>query len=84
MMAGIECVAGPAGEDGGALDETIGKRIDGHCQELGLLVRPIVNMCVMSPPLTITRAQIDDMAAILREGISRTMDDLEREGLWRR
>ncbi|QEN88181.1 aminotransferase [Labrys sp. KNU-23] len=84
MMACIECVAEPAGEEGGALDETIGKRIDGHCQELGLLVRPIVNMCVMSPPLTITRAQIDDMAAILREGITRTMDDLEREGLWRR
>ena len=39
-------------------------------------------MCVMSPPLTITREQIDDMVAILREGISRTMEDLRREGLW--
>ena len=30
-----------------------------------------------------TREQIDDLVAILREGISRTMDDLRREGLWR-
>ena len=84
LMACIECVADRTSNNPLTLDLEVGKRIDGHCQELGLLVRPIVNMCVMSPPLTITRAQIDDMAAILREGISRTMDDLEREGLWRR
>ena len=34
------------------------------------------------PVSEVTRAQIDDMVAILREGISRTMDDLRREGLW--
>ena len=39
-------------------------------------------MCVMSPPLIITREQIDDMVGILREGISRTMEDLRREGVW--
>ena len=39
-------------------------------------------MCVMSPPLIITRPQIDDMVGILREGISRTMDDLRSEGVW--
>jgi adenosylmethionine-8-amino-7-oxononanoate aminotransferase len=38
-------------------------------------------MCVMSPPLCITAEQIDDMVRILREGISRTMDDLEKEGI---
>jgi len=40
-------------------------------------------MCVMSPPLIITEPQIDEMVAILREGISRTMEDLRREGLWK-
>ena len=64
------------------LDKQVGQRIDQHCQELGLLVRPLINMCVMSPPLVITRSQIDDMVAILREGISRTMDDLRAEGFW--
>lgn len=46
-------------------------------------MRPLINMCVMSPPLTISTAQIDDMTAILRKGIELTMDDLVREGLWR-
>ncbi|TIU81962.1 MAG: aspartate aminotransferase family protein, partial [Mesorhizobium sp.] len=64
-------------------DKDVGKRIDAHCHELGLLVRPLINMCVMSPPLIISREQIDDMVAILREGISRTMDDLRKEGVWR-
>jgi adenosylmethionine-8-amino-7-oxononanoate aminotransferase len=32
-----------------------GKRIDADCQELGLPVRPLTNMCVMSPPLIVAR-----------------------------
>lgn len=39
-------------------------------------------MCVMSPPLIITREQIDEMVSILREDISRTMDDLRWESIW--
>jgi adenosylmethionine-8-amino-7-oxononanoate aminotransferase len=40
-------------------------------------------MCVMSPPLTITRPQIDDLVSILRQGIALTQDELVREGLWK-
>ncbi len=82
LMACIECVADRTSNNPLTLDLEVGKRIDGHCQELGLLVRPLINMCVMSPPLTITAAQIDEMADILRRGIELTMDDLVREGLW--
>jgi adenosylmethionine-8-amino-7-oxononanoate aminotransferase len=62
-----------------ALDTDLGTRIDRHCHELGLLVRPLVNQCVFSPPLIITREQIDRMFEILREAILRTMHDVERE-----
>jgi adenosylmethionine-8-amino-7-oxononanoate aminotransferase len=82
LMACVECVADRESNNPLALDNEVGRRIDAHCQELGLLVRPLINMCVMSPPLIITREQIDTMVAILREGISRTMDDLRGEGLW--
>ena len=82
LMACVECVADRESNDPLQLDKDVGKRIDAHCHELGLLVRPLINMCVMSPPLIITEAQIDDMVGILREGISRTMDDLRREGVW--
>ena len=83
LMACVECVADRESMNPLKLDNEVGRRIDAHCQRLGLLVRPLINMCVMSPPLIITREQIDDLVAILREGISRTMDDLRREGLWR-
>lgn len=83
LMGCVECVADRDSNDPLQLDKDVGKRIDAHCHELGLLVRPLINMCVMSPPLVITRDQVDDLVAILREGISRTMDDLRREGVWR-
>ncbi|MBX3579651.1 MAG: aminotransferase [Rhizobiaceae bacterium] len=83
LMACVECVADRESNDPLQLDKNVGRRIDAHCQALGLLVRPLINMCVMSPPLIITREQVDDLVGILREGISRTMDDLRREGVWR-
>lgn len=82
LMACIECVADRESHNPIRLDTEVGVRIDQHCQELGLLVRPLVHMCVMSPPLVITRDQIDTMAGILHEGISRTMQDLRQEGIW--
>ncbi|RED44653.1 aminotransferase [Aestuariispira insulae] len=86
LMGCVECLISDGSGGGGevlAMDYDIGNRIDAHCQKRGLLVRPIINMCVMSPPLTITKDQIDDMMAILREGIEATMADVIAEGLWR-
>lgn len=82
LMACVECVSDRTSREPLALDQEVGRRIDRHCQELGLIVRPMGHFCVMSPPLIITRAQIDEMVAILRQGIERTQDDLRREGLW--
>ena len=81
LMGCLECVASQESRQPLELDYEVGNRIDKHCQALGLLVRPLINMCVMSPPLCITREQIDEMISILREGISRTMADLEAEGI---
>jgi len=60
----------------------IGNRIADHCQKRGLIVRPIAHLNVLSPPLILTKEQIDSMVAILRESITAAMDDLVREGLW--
>ena len=81
LMAGVECELNLGGDDL-ELDYEIGNRIDEHCQRLGLLVRPIINMCVMSPPLTITKDQIDEMVEILRQGVELAMQDCIDEGLW--
>lgn len=79
LMGCVECRPPPGMEHSLSADYAIGARVDKHCQALGLLMRPIINMCIMSPPLIITRAQIDDMLNILREGIRRTEKDLKKE-----
>ena len=61
----------------------IGRRISRHCESLGLIVRPIGPLNVISPPLILTKAQVDELAGLLRQGIEATMVDLRKEGLLR-
>ena len=77
LMACVECEL-IAGDNDLAMDFQVGELIDRHCQAMGLIVRPIINMCVMSPPLTIDRQQIDHMVAVLRRGIVAATAELER------
>ena len=83
----IGCVEGriidPSCPEALSLDHKLGARIDKHCQALGLIVRPLLNMCVFSPPLIITMEQIDQMFEILEQGILRASEDLQEEGLWK-
>ena len=82
LMACVECDINRGRDRKLSLDYEIGNRIDAHCQKLGLLVRPLINMCVMSPPLIITRPQIDELVNKLRRGIELAMADAERDGSW--
>ena len=68
LMAGIECELDPDNPDE-IRDAEFLYAVDEICQQNGLLVRPVYNSCVMSPPLTITRAQIDELVSCLRTGI---------------
>ena len=81
LMGCIECVVDHESREPLMLDYEVGNRIDVHCQKLGLLVRPLINMCVMSPPIIIDHEQIDELIRVLRLGIERTIDDLKKEGV---
>ena len=61
-------------------DAAVGGRIADHCQERGLIVRPLAHMNVLSPPLVMTRKEVDKLVAILRESIVETISDLYRDG----
>ncbi len=61
----------------------IGSRIARHCQKRGLIVRPLGHLNVLSPPLIMTRDEIDELVAIMRQSIQASMDELTRAGLWR-
>ena len=58
----------------------IGKRISDAAESLGVLVRPIGRLNVMSPPLVVTRSEIDLAVDRLGQAIERVHDDLVREG----
>ena len=51
-------------------DYALGALIDTECQDRGLVLRPIINMCVMSPPLVISEDQINGMFDILGKSIT--------------
>ncbi|MGB3313883.1 MAG: aminotransferase class III-fold pyridoxal phosphate-dependent enzyme, partial [Albidovulum sp.] len=60
----------------------IGKRVSNAAEKRGLLVRPLGSLNVMSPPLTITRAEVDDLIVRLRAAMEDVLADLRREGLF--
>jgi adenosylmethionine-8-amino-7-oxononanoate aminotransferase len=56
----------------------IGKWVSNQADSKGLIVRPIVNLNVMSPPLIIDRDQVDFIVTTLRASILACMDDLKQ------
>ncbi len=76
LMACIECTAGSIEELPAPADIAIAQRVDAHCQQLGLLVRPYESMCILSPPLTITRSEIDELCDILALALERTQREI--------
>ncbi|MNE64777.1 L-Lysine-8-amino-7-oxononanoate aminotransferase [compost metagenome] len=85
LVGCVECRVRPLVESGMeeselyAFETDLGIRIDRHCHELGLMVRPLTNQCVFSPPLVIRRDEVDQMFDILHEAILRTQRELELE-----
>ena len=69
LVGCVECSRSDDGRATLAADANIGAQIDAQCQELGLLVRPLVNMCVLSPPLVVSEDQIGRMFDILEQSI---------------
>ncbi len=59
----------------------IGKRISNAAEELGLLVRPVGHLNIMSPPLTISEAEIDLVVDRLGVAIRKVHEQLAADGL---
>ena len=59
----------------------IGGRIANHAQDRGVIIRPIDHLNVISPPLTLTKENIDHMMVVLHASINATEADLKKEGI---
>ena len=81
-MAGIECVIDKESRNPLILDKAIGSRIDEESLKLGLIIRPIYHICVLSPALIIQKKQIDDLVQKLQLSINKAMNQVKDEGLW--
>ena len=63
-----------------AADTGIGMVCRGHCFANGLVMRAVGPRMIIAPPLVITRAQIDEMVALIRRCLDLTLADARREG----
>ena len=71
------------GENALEKDYAIGALVDHYCHQYGLLVRPFINVCIMSPPLIITREQVDELVGALRKGLEAALADLRAQAIWK-
>jgi putrescine aminotransferase len=58
----------------------IGMVCRGHCFREGLIMRAVGDRMIIAPPLVITRAQVDEMLALIRRCLDLTWADAQREG----
>ncbi len=58
----------------------IGMVCRGHCFREGLVMRAVGERMIVAPPLVITRAQIDEMVALIRRCLDLTLADARRAG----
>ena len=58
----------------------IGMVCRGHCFGNGLIMRAVSDRMIVAPPLVITRAQIDEMMALIRRCLDLTLADVIHHG----
>jgi putrescine aminotransferase len=62
-----------------AAEAEIGMVCRGHCFANGLIMRAVGDRMIVAPPLVITRAQIDEMMALVRRCLDLTLADAQRQ-----
>ena len=58
----------------------VGMLCRGHCFGNGLIMRAVGDRMIIAPPLVMTRAQIDEMMALIRRCLDLTMADVRAKG----
>jgi putrescine---pyruvate transaminase len=61
-------------------DLGVGMICRGHCFNNGLIMRAVGDRMIIAPPLVMTRAQIDEMMALIHRCLDATLHDLRAAG----
>ena len=84
-MAGIQLMADRASRRPFDATQKVAQQVAARCLEDGLIVRalPVGHVIALSPPLCITREQVDRVVDGLDRGIRTVGDELVRQGAWK-
>ena len=80
LMAALQLVKDKARGTPFPAELEIGMVCRGHCFGNGLIMRAVGDRMIIAPPLVITRAQIDEMMALIRRCLDLTLADAQRQG----
>ena len=80
LMGAVQLVKDKATATTFAPELELGMVCRGHCFGNGLVMRAVGDRMIVAPPLVITRAQIDEMMALIRRCLDLTHADAHRNG----
>ena len=80
LMAALQLVKDKSLGTAFPADLELGMVCRGHCFGNGLIMRAVGDRMIIAPPLVITRAQIDEMMALMRRCLDLTLADAQRHG----
>ena len=80
LMAALQLVKDKAKGTAFPSELEIGMVCRGHCFANGVIMRAVGDRMIIAPPLVITRAQIDEMMALIRRCLDLTLADAQRQG----
>ncbi|WP_289142063.1 aspartate aminotransferase family protein [uncultured Brevibacillus sp.] len=89
MLLGLEFVKNKQTKEPFALSEGVGAKVIAKAFEKGLLIYPAMggiegvagDSVIVSPPLTITKEQIDELVGLLKEAIEAVQQELQDKAL---
>jgi putrescine aminotransferase len=80
LMAALQLVKDKARGTAFPAELEMGMVCRGHCFGNGLIMRAVGDRMIIAPPLVITRAQIDEMMALVRRCLDLSLADAQRHG----
>ena len=80
LVAGLVLVKNKARRERFDPSHSVGMICRGHCFNNGLIMRAVGDRMIISPPLIITHAQIDEMVALILRCLDLTHDEVKKNG----
>ncbi|AKJ29677.1 aspartate aminotransferase family protein [Caldimonas brevitalea] len=82
LMAALQLVRDKASGTPFPPERQVGLLCRSHCFANGLVMRAVGDRMIVAPPLVMTRAQVDEMGALIRLCLDKTWADVQHQG-WR-